>query len=362
MLALGRNDGGGPLIWGWNDSQPGSWFEEDEEHRRKRLSLKDLYSNGYIELDSLRSIKEEDIMDRSKGDFLSKVFALFQTSWFILGCIARHHQGLPLAELEIITLASAALNCGLYLLWWYKPQDLERRTYLTILEEPGPKPRPNDTEDDAEEIPLYTRASRWCRLCAQIPGNLLEHVIKLCTLPKSCLSRLCLRSVAEYIKGAKDITDKITDFLLSPTGMGHSDTDEDDITLSCDTQFFAVSPSTENGTLIIVGLTLAFAATFGAIHLTAWDFAFPSRKQLIIWRMASVVLTTAPVIPFSCYLLSRWKENHPLTTVGFATTSMAIHLYITARLGILVLAFVTLRDPDPQVFVEISWTCYIRHL
>jgi len=52
-------------------------------------------------------IMGEAIMDRSKGDALSKGIAILQTGWFILQCIARKIQGLAVTELEVVTLAFA---------------------------------------------------------------------------------------------------------------------------------------------------------------------------------------------------------------------------------------------------------------
>src|SRR5258708_38984990 len=69
----------------------------------------------------LRKISEEDIKDRSKGDILSKLIAITQTTWFILQCIARGHQRLTLTELELVTLALASLNAVTYVFWWHKP-------------------------------------------------------------------------------------------------------------------------------------------------------------------------------------------------------------------------------------------------
>src|SRR5258705_1214866 len=69
----------------------------------------------------LRKISEEDIKDRSKGDILSKLIAITQTTWFILQCIARGQQKLTLTELELVTLALASLNAVTYVFWWHKP-------------------------------------------------------------------------------------------------------------------------------------------------------------------------------------------------------------------------------------------------
>jgi len=69
----------------------------------------------------LRKISEEYIKDRSKGDILSKLIAILQTTWFILQCIARGQQKLTLTELELVTLALASLNAITYVFWWHKP-------------------------------------------------------------------------------------------------------------------------------------------------------------------------------------------------------------------------------------------------
>ncbi|KAF9460305.1 hypothetical protein BDZ94DRAFT_1137939, partial [Collybia nuda] len=66
----------------------------------------------------------EEIEDHSKGDEISKGLALLQTGWFILQCIARARQHLPLTELEIVTLAFAALNVVIRVIWWEKPLDV----------------------------------------------------------------------------------------------------------------------------------------------------------------------------------------------------------------------------------------------
>lgn len=67
---------------------------------------------------------EENIQDRSKGDGLAKALVLGQTTWFIAQCISRWVQVLEITELELVTLAFAALNGVVYALWWDKPLDV----------------------------------------------------------------------------------------------------------------------------------------------------------------------------------------------------------------------------------------------
>ena len=71
------------------------------------------------------TITEEEIKDRSKADGLAKGIAVLQTTWFIAQCLSRPAQGLIITEIELITLAIAALNGILYFLWWNKPLDVK---------------------------------------------------------------------------------------------------------------------------------------------------------------------------------------------------------------------------------------------
>lgn len=87
----------------------------------KSVQYVDVYVSG---IPNLVDIPEEELLDKSKGDFLTKTLVVLQTSWFMFQCIARWIQHLPVTELEVITLAFALLNIGIYILWWNKPQNM----------------------------------------------------------------------------------------------------------------------------------------------------------------------------------------------------------------------------------------------
>jgi len=69
-------------------------------------------------------ITEEEINDRSKGDYLSKGIVVLQTTWFIVQFFARVASKLAITELEVVTLAFSTLIGVIYYLWWYKPLDV----------------------------------------------------------------------------------------------------------------------------------------------------------------------------------------------------------------------------------------------
>ena len=75
-------------------------------------------------------ITEDAITDRSKGNALSKLIFILQTTWFITQCIARSFQGLPITQLELTTLALASLNGITFVLWWDKPLGVQSPVYV----------------------------------------------------------------------------------------------------------------------------------------------------------------------------------------------------------------------------------------
>ncbi|KAF7370044.1 hypothetical protein MSAN_00634400 [Mycena sanguinolenta] len=81
---------------------------------------------GFAFQESIRSVNEEDIEDKSKGDALSKGIALLQGLWFTVQCLARLHQRLTLTQAEVATLAFAVVNVLIWLLWWNKPLGVQR--------------------------------------------------------------------------------------------------------------------------------------------------------------------------------------------------------------------------------------------
>jgi hypothetical protein len=70
------------------------------------------------------NITKEEIDDKSKRDLISKVFLIGQTGWFVLQCIMRRVEHLPLTKLELVTLGFTSLNFVIYLIWWKKPIDV----------------------------------------------------------------------------------------------------------------------------------------------------------------------------------------------------------------------------------------------
>jgi len=76
-------------------------------------------------------ISKEKVADKSKRDDLFRIIAILQSLWFGTQCIARWTQRLPLAELEVLTLAYLIPNALLSCFWWNKPFSINRPSITT---------------------------------------------------------------------------------------------------------------------------------------------------------------------------------------------------------------------------------------
>jgi len=85
-------------------------FNDDREDGTINLNkLKPYLNAGEI------NITEKEIEDRSKGNTLTKGLVIIQTRWFILQCVARRAENLPVTELELVMLASTTLS---FITYW----------------------------------------------------------------------------------------------------------------------------------------------------------------------------------------------------------------------------------------------------
>ena len=75
-------------------------------------------------------VTKSEILDKSKGDALGKLFTVLQTAWFIVQYLERWASGQPRTQLEVMTLAYAAVNILVYALWWDKPLNIREPIYV----------------------------------------------------------------------------------------------------------------------------------------------------------------------------------------------------------------------------------------
>ncbi|KIK08796.1 hypothetical protein K443DRAFT_84407, partial [Laccaria amethystina LaAM-08-1] len=265
------------------------------------------------------SITEEEIGDKSKGDMLAKSLVVFQTFWFIVQCIARGVQGLVITELELVTLAFAALNGVMYFFWWHKPLDVRSPVTIYLKE----------ATESKLFVGLPVQKENFRSPNIDLDGYVPEEVVdkKATKIPPPSFS-----------------ADDIKDNSRVPTYYAHKFDREWEWELR-----------------ILVVCTF-FGVVFGSIHCIAWAFTFPSHVERMLWRTASLIVTCVPLLnALLCILYSSVSESLWNSAVEYSIAAGFV-LYGLARMVLLVQAFTSLRALTPLAYETVQWTLFIPHI
>jgi hypothetical protein len=287
-------------------------------------------------------ITTDEIQDRSKGDIVSKGLVVLQTGWFIIQSITRWIRGLPLTQLELVTIAFAILNFVVYWLWWNKPLNVHRAVRVYRIEETTSPVTNEDVGEIAE-------------------GEHRNFRYKLCLA-----GRYVFRLPMSVFGGMKDGIRKHgwkvvlvpCELLFRITGMQDHDVGlvEEDRRVST---FYPKSA----GQLadIAEGAVVAFAGTlFGAMHCIAWSFAFPSDTERHLWHIASISITVCPL----AFILFGFLLHFlfPNGRVFWGCLNLIFLTYVVSRLFLIFLPFLSLRALPPDIYQSVQWTMIVPHL
>ncbi|KAJ7510846.1 hypothetical protein B0H11DRAFT_1845545 [Mycena galericulata] len=257
-------------------------------------------------LESIRQVKAQDIMDKSKGDVLSKGLALAQGLWFTTQVLARVHQHLVVTQLEVATLAFAVVNIFIWLLWWGKPLDVQRPIIVVA---PSYTPSCTPVRTTPASLSFYDRFG------GALVGSYEEYDPTASTL----------HSVPSFWSSQENCN--YTEFELS--------------------------------TLIMSTV----GALFGAIHCAAWYSSFSAVEEMWMWRSCSSFVAAFPVSTLVMIVLIPNMGTMGTAKSVFAYTLLvSISAYIIARLFLIVLPLIALRALPPSAFADVNWSFYIPHL
>ena len=203
------------------------------------LTAHDLYNyepclNGItmrtdINFSSFRVPTKAEIKDRGKSDWLAKSLVLLQTLWFVMQCIARAHEHLPVTHLEIVTLVYAVINFVIYIFWWNKPLNVSQPVRVFRKSEAG-------------EMHNEPTSEAW--------GSTWEAIVN------------GLQMIVGFIAGLQDEDVHLSRKDRVPRFWADSQGDD-----------FAIAD------LIVLGVGVCFRV----IHCIAWVFSFPTHMELLIW-------------------------------------------------------------------------------
>ena len=305
--------------------------------------LEQLASEGKIDWPT---ITEKDIRKMSKGDFISKSFAVLQTTWFITQCIARCAAGLNFTELELVTLVFTVLNGISYWLWWNKPLDVScpvpvhiRKTELHTMDS-GAGDAPDDKDlshkDDAEmeTKPVVESAMYMVFIILLVIVLFITAPLFDIWFPVVCMARC--------------------DFIFS------------DRPLSVPT-FYAPATKKRTG-LPVIGIGVAML--FGGIHFIAWCFGCLSAEEQHVWRIGAVTIAVITTYAAVDYLKPNNSAGQtPIKHLPFDLRPVEIIalllcqlVYWVSRATLIIAPLFALRSLPPKSLLDVEWTTYIPHI
>ncbi|KAI9457145.1 hypothetical protein F5148DRAFT_984224 [Russula earlei] len=302
----------------------------------EELNLYSLTGNG-----DFPRIAKEEIEDKSKGDAISKILVILQTGWFVVQCIARGVQGLPVTQLELITVAFATLNFVMYILWWDKPLNVQRgvRVY-----------KKRDTDEPIDDGDMEATSLGGFR---DALGDALSDL-------GAAIVRGPLTEEPEEPEMATWLIRVLLWPFTKPLVILVGEREEH--TMRAGT-FYPHDWATTRlafAWVAMVGITL----TFGGIHCIGWPFSFPSSAEQTLWRVASVTITAVPILLSESPLLKRLEDSGYENVASFLSLGVTVSplLYMLSRLVLLVLPFLSLRSLPPAAYHVVHWTSFIPHI
>ncbi|KAF8554624.1 hypothetical protein OG21DRAFT_1603416 [Imleria badia] len=301
----------------------GGFVLRDHE-RTKELGADDILKCFENKVIANPVVSVEDIMDKSSSDELAKLILLIQLFWFILQIIVRGANHLAITLVEIDTLCLAVITLPIFFFWWGKPR-CAARPYVFYALSAMPFNDPT----------LYNPRK----------GNWIPTLSGLGICPAE--SKGETNSLMSDHNDCHHIDSDRTwrDLLYLPKTL--------------------VPDNSDIGTKDTAPLFIAWTV-FGAMHKIASNDVFPSPAERTLWSIMSVSLATASGKILSlCDTYVCRQTDKGCSCSARVLQSLAFNIFfigLAARVSLVVLMVMSLRDLPASAHETIPWIACIPHL
>lgn len=304
-------------------------------------SLHYLVTKDYLRYPEVRT---EELWDKSKQDKIAKAITCVQVFYLVVQCIGRALQNFAVTPLELSALAIVVCSILTSICWWSKPLDV--RTPIKLYMSMSTEELLKEAGDAAAKPYKQTPLDFVDDLCPSWSLN-VQAFIKMPVAPRE-------RPIPRFGN------DRF------PNLKGYQES-------------------------FLCFATLAYAA----IHLFGWNSTFPTKTELILWRLSSMFLFVNTVMFWVCETIAAWQrkgrwerifyrifdsskledvENArqariaartpkvlPLKSEFWSIFPLAV-TYAAARGYLIMEVFTGLRSLEASAYVNVNWAAFIPHI
>lgn len=263
------------------------------------------------------TLRQADIQDRSKADWLAKGISILQITWLIINVMVRASTGLPVTQLEISAFAFSVMAIGIYMANWWKPKDVLRPSVQSATF----KSYKMNYEGTIPFVQSFTEGLHW------------------------------LRSTRRHNSAPKTFSEW--------NFAGASRVENDLVWMDGEPPYF----------FIMVGLS---SLAFNGMHCIAWNFDFPTKTELVCWRVAGLIGAIMPITVLGIqyvldYISTKYGKrrvnniaiDERCEDIARILANASSIAYMGARMIIIVLMFTCLRSVPTGVYQMTPWTRFI---
>jgi len=104
------------------------------------------------------------------------------------------------------------------------------------------------------------------------------------------------------------------------------------------------------------------SSTFLAIHLSAWNWEFPSAVVRSLWRWLNVGTLVASFMPIMAFIPALWDtDGDDLFPLIALMMGMSGVVYVLSRLVVLGLTFYCLSSMPESAYDSLDWLAWVPH-
>ncbi|KAK5996334.1 hypothetical protein PT974_03089 [Cladobotryum mycophilum] len=286
-------------------------------------------------IEKLPWIREEEINDKSKADFLVKLLAIIQILWLIVQLIVRRIHRVPFTQLEITTAAFAGSAIIIYAIDFVKPKDITVPFYVDV--ETVVTYEQFSAIVDAAPF-AYMQGKRYYMPTSAVHDHIDyeagENVLrKDCNSNSKCWCTPCKKCDPRQASGRSHCTK------------------------------YVMSAREADSWSFLIGFVSA--TSFGGVHLFAWNAHFPTEVESQLWKIAALMIIFLPCLFIISHLFFIGRK--PKTVPPYIRCVLRVFMlliaicYVPCRLFLLAESFRSLYYLEPRAFKS-TWAANIPHV